>query len=367
MPNILILFAIFSISCIYYNCRLLIFTINRKYHYYYHLIIMQSPDINTILGITDNTYIVDYDQLILYLNTHHPNDIVVSHDESILFYAIRKRNLELVHLLLKLGADVNHSKDTPADMTPLIYALYHYCGHHLPNDTYTKIINEILKYKPDLNKVDSYGDTALMTSCWSTNYENIALTLIDLGADVHQVTNPGVHNRADNVITAICVRGAKNYAVQKKLIELGAHKTLIARTGASHELSLVSSNNPYLTRELVNAGANVYYKDSWNTITNILQNPELSDIWKTVINKIKPNDALPIFTKVIGTDNKFVDKYIALDEAKIFDHDFIAAAANNNCTKPIKRYIFDLLFGQFNRKKLNKYITNHIIAFTCGV
>jgi ankyrin repeat protein len=323
--------------------------------------------IETILGITDDSYKVNYDQLSAYLNFHHPNKIFVFDDELILFYAIRKHDLKLTQLLLKSGADVNYSgPNSPSHMTPLIYALYHENGNPSITDTRNKIINTILEYKPNLDTFDDFGDTALMTACWPTNDENIALTLIDLGANVHQITKPRVSEQCDNVIASICLRLTKNYSVQKKLIELGAHKTIIARTGASHELLWASDTNPYITRELVNAGANVYYKTSWITISNILQNPELSDIWKTVIEKIKEGDELPIFTRVISVNNKFVDKYISIDETKIFDNDFVAAAARNNYTRPIKRYLFDLLFGQFNRKKLNKYITNNIIAFICS-
>jgi ankyrin repeat protein len=334
---------------------------------------MQNPDIQSILGIKDKTYIVDYEQLSTYLDTHHPDDIITQmfpFQTNILYYAIHKSNLKLIQLLLKRGANINSPKyTTHSGMTLLIYALYFYRTEI--TDDRIEIINEILKYKPDLDKFDNYGDTALMVACWRNEYEDIALYLIDHGANINQDTKDCVirveHN--NTALTAICEHGTKNYSVQKKLIELGAHKHLIARTGASYELYLVcqynkSTYNPYLTRELVNAGANVYHNNTPDTIICILQCPELSDIWKTVINKIKPSDALPIFKCAMSLNNKFVDKYVAIDESKTFDNDFIAAAAANNCTKPIKRYLFNLLFGQFNRKKLNKYITYTIIDFT---
>jgi hypothetical protein len=332
---------------------------------------MQQPvDVYT-LGLNNKYQIINPYQLSAYLDTHHPDTIILENDKSpILFTAIFELNLELVQLLLKRGANVNYTNhNTCISMTPLIAALYWSSTESDPTrqSMSHKIIHEILTHKPDLNVCDKFGDTALIVACWAEHHENIALTLIDHGADVHQVTDSNlIQLKKADAFSTICRKQTKNYAVQKRLIELGAHKGIIARTGAAYELYRVAGYNNYLTRELVNAGANVYWKTWAGIIDNILQQPELSDIWQTVINKIKPDDVLPIFTNVIAKNNKFVDQYIIINETKIFDHDFIAAAAYNNCTRPIKRYLFNLLFGQFNRKKLNKYITNHIIAFTCG-
>jgi hypothetical protein len=324
----------------------------------------------SILGLTDKSYLVNYDQLATYLTTVNSIDNINIFATPILFYAIRQYDLRMVQMLLKKCTDISHRN--PSNMTPLIFAIWH-TDENKPFNTKKYIILEILKYKQDLDLYDNYGDTAFMTACLSSEYEDIALILInDFKVNVHKTTTNKTrrviyydHNHC--ALSMICAKGIKNYHVQKRLIELNAHKTLIARTNGSIELLYISDNrdelrNVYLTREFVNAGAQLYYNNSWDSIFNILMCPELSDLWDHVMDKIKTKDTFAIYTKVLyNADyrNTFIDKYISINGSKIFDTNFTRAA--NIYTDKIKKYLFDILFGQFNRKGLNKYITYKII------
>jgi hypothetical protein len=310
------------------------------------------------LGLNNDFDIVDHHKLSTYLDAHHPDTITLI-NQPILFSAIEANNPALVELLLKRGANINSTHNgTEQGMSPLIFALYKLNSR---TDNGNKIINEIVKYKPDLDIVDHVGETALMTACWwAQDNEPLILKLIELGADVHKITySDKSHHSA---LSIVCRNGIQIPSVQKKLIELDTHKSLIAKTGASEELLSVSypgSYNQYLTRELVNAGATI----NNGTITNILKHNSLADIWLKVTSQLKEKDALPIFKDVMEDNKEFAKIYLTVDANIISNNDFTTAATINNCTGPIKRCLFNLLFGQFNRKKLNKYIAYKIIDF----
>ncbi|XP_057336436.1 putative ankyrin repeat protein RBE_0317 [Microplitis mediator] len=91
---------------------------------------------------------VDYNNIeIARLIVEHKN-FGLKCDQSLLHMAIKKNNLEMVSLLLKIGADVNEYDDNRS--APIHYALM---GHH--ND----ILQLLLNYGADINAKNKYGDT----------------------------------------------------------------------------------------------------------------------------------------------------------------------------------------------------------------
>jgi ankyrin repeat protein len=278
---------------------------------------------------------------------------------TLLSHFIEANNLPLVTKILQRKIDIN--KPCISEMSPLITAIY----FRVNRPSNIPMIDKILEYKPNLNYQDNHGDTALMTACWSSKpeYEDIALKLIDLGADINITKD----NQQTTALSAICQRNVHNYKVQERLVSLGAHKFLVQETGARGELSMaVHSNNTYIAKELLKAGAN--YAD---VLENIIIDPIYTNELDIVIDRLK-NYEYEHFIDLCATHNnpatieRLINKYTITHPQRLHSATFLKKISQwPQCVNKIKAHTFTHIFLVFRRKHINRHIAYKVVDILC--
>lgn len=111
---------------------------------------------------------------------------------TFLIEAVRYRKVEIVTLLLKLGADVN--KPDRNGFTPLIFISWGSLGPN-KNETKTLLIFKLLiEYGAKVNILTKNNTNTLIEACWNIKTDitsEIIKTLLDCGSDVNQVDISG--------------------------------------------------------------------------------------------------------------------------------------------------------------------------------
>lgn len=133
--------------------------------------------------------------------------------EEQLLDAVKEKNYETVRTLLADGADVNYLRDT--GMSPLLWAesendmemakllldngadinfryppRYQSLLQMAALDESEEIIKLFLKYKPDINIRDGFGNNALWSACYTNNLSIIEL-LLQHGVDAYTKNKVG--------------------------------------------------------------------------------------------------------------------------------------------------------------------------------
>lgn len=107
------------------------------------------------------------------IDIHHENNFEALH------YALmqKNKNIEIISLLIKAGADINRPRCT--DATPLFYAL---CDSYPPNNNY-EIVKLLIDNGASINSINK-DYPPLTQACFYRNKECVKL-LLSKGADVH--------------------------------------------------------------------------------------------------------------------------------------------------------------------------------------
>ena len=170
-----------------------------------------------------------------------------------LLEAIRTNDINRVRELIAAGADVNFRKQTILGPTPLIYAA------RRKNEN---ILHLLIDSGADINGVDRIGRSALHDS----DDENIVRILIDAGIDLNIRDNDGE--------TALMIASFYGYlSIVNMLIEGGANIYIKNKDG-KNVVELV--NELYRNEERMNLREELYpgYKERMKSIMKILQKAE---------------------------------------------------------------------------------------------
>ncbi|MBE5322128.1 ankyrin repeat domain-containing protein [Pedobacter sp. MR2016-19] len=110
-------------------------------------------------------------------------DVNFEHDTGMtaLSWAQSENDLEMAELLLKNHADLNYRYKTEKFKTVVQSAAL---------DEQLDMLKLFLKYKPDLNIRDGFGNNALWSACYTNNLEIIEL-LLKHGADAYTKNKVG--------------------------------------------------------------------------------------------------------------------------------------------------------------------------------
>jgi hypothetical protein len=172
-----------------------------------------------------------------------------------LLEAIRTEDINRVRDLIAAGADVNFRKQTILGATPLIYAA------RKKNEN---ILHLLIDSGADINGVDAIGRTALHIN--SNHVENIVRILIDTGIDLNIRDNDGE--------TALMYASFYGYlSIVKMLIEGGANIYIKNKDG-KNVVEFV--NELYRNEKRMNLHEELHpgYKERMKSIMKILQKAE---------------------------------------------------------------------------------------------
>jgi Fem-1 family protein b len=128
-------------------------------------------------------------------------------DVSVLWAAASINNFQLVQLLVKYGANVNHT--TKTNSTPLRGACYN------GNVDMTRFL---IKHGAAINIAKENNETNLMVSVWHNHIATATYLLDELGCDVNECDNTGysslyyaVHRGSLELVKLLLERGARNF------------------------------------------------------------------------------------------------------------------------------------------------------------
>ncbi|XP_057318733.1 ankyrin-1-like [Microplitis mediator] len=158
---------------------------------------------------------------------------------AILEQAIKNNNYEIVKYLISNGAEINNAYEYRKwGITPL---------EHAVQRGYKKIVELLIEYKADVNRISFFSFTCLSIAIENDNFEIFKL-LLDAGADIRpsHITRAPIYTAVDK----------NNYEITKHLINHGAdvntcfdNKTLLYRA--------VENENERIVELLINNKANV--------------------------------------------------------------------------------------------------------------
>jgi len=155
------------------------------------------------------------------------------------------------------------------------------------------------KCKIDMNRVDSDGNTLLITAC-SFHNESVIKLLVEHGADVNKDV-VDIYGYSKSPLTSVCHNG--NESIVKYLIDHGAdaNKEVVSKYGVSY-LPLINAcidGNEFIVKYLVEHGADVNKRNSrGNTPLSVASFYEHERILKYLIK-----EGADVNSEVIDIDN----------------------------------------------------------------
>ena len=165
----------------------------------------------------------------------HPNVFDDDLDSALTFAALgcsqnEKVQLAVVKSLLKLGADVNHQNKKRK--SSLMYAVDNAC-----ESGSLSVVKALLDAKPNVNLVDSDGDTAYTNAIYTCGHNSqidprpLIRLLTNAGADVNHVN--GHHYPPIVIAASFC--SENNLSILKAVIESGTNVSATTQKGLSAE------------------------------------------------------------------------------------------------------------------------------------
>lgn len=227
---------------------------------------------------------------------------------TVLIYACKNKNYELVYSLIKAGVNINNM-DRKNNYTALHIACQ--------MSTY-KIVNILLKSGANVNVQTKEGNTPLIYGCSDNTDEEIVNLLLEYNADINITNIYGMH-----ALMAACI--GNNLSIVKIIMNAGGKMQInIPDINGLTPIMLVSAS-PSIMKFLLINNANIYQKcnDNKNAInyTIELEDEECIKIIKKEINwnerkyifklpssnsifKNIPYELLPLISSYLGIRNE---------------------------------------------------------------
>ena len=152
-----------------------------------------------------------------------------------LWCAAASDKLDVVDLLIDLGADINAASDTGS--TPVLEACY----------MNADVVKCLVEHGADVNKPDNDGETCLMIAAqWSKEFCQI---IIDNGADVKAQDSSG--NSALHFAITLCDNDEDREDIVQLLIDRGSDPYMINKDGEDAFLSAILTGNESILEKLM--------------------------------------------------------------------------------------------------------------------
>lgn len=170
--------------------------------------------------------------------------------------ALNSNNKELIALLDTLHAGLNHQDNN--GLTPLIYAAA---------NGYINVVNDLLKYKPNLDIQEDSGKTALHAAFAATllkdtgDIEKIVKLLVSAGADLNKQDNSGKTPLIFAIEEESSYFEKKYSSAIQVLLEAGAKVNIADKSSKTALMIAAEKQYPQTVEMLLKSGANVDIRD----------------------------------------------------------------------------------------------------------
>jgi len=258
-------------------------------------ILTQCPEISIDIRNSKNSTILaiavarHYNDFANYLISKGANIFLkFDNNSTLLHIAVCVENIEMTKKILSLNNSVDSVNILDQQSSSNKTALYYAC-----EKGFVEIVDEILRFNPDLNIENNIGFTPLIISCFCHNWI-IVDKLLDAGGDINK------RSKYMNEISSplnVLADGGDNYGIQYLITN---YNVKVNVNGYISALFFAIKNNHFSTMELlVNNGAkidrfseelikkkikedtNIYTKDLQKFLDDNIMKDFLSDIkWK---------------------------------------------------------------------------------------